>query len=88
MVEVKRLAHYFSVPKGEYLRMLYNGTSSGLKSSRWAADFSLPTVGSNLRVVERGTFMADQDIVEIFINFMLSEENRSFYEVDIINVSK
>ena len=31
-------------------------------------------------------FMAYRDIGEMFIKFMLSEEVRSFYEVDVTNV--
>ena len=44
--DIKSLTHYFSVPKGEYIRMLYNRTSSGFNSSLWAPHFALPTVGS------------------------------------------
>ena len=86
MREFKSLMHYFSVPKGDYIRMVYNGISSVLKSYLWGPHFSLPTVGSTLRAAERGTFMADRDIGEMFINFMLSEEARSFCGVDVTNV--
>ena len=55
--EVKILAHYFSVPKGEDIRMVYNGNSSGLNSSLWAPNFDLHTVRSTLWAVERGNFM-------------------------------
>ena len=63
--------------------MLYNGTSSGLNSSLWADNFDLPTVGSILWAVERGNFMADRDIGEMFLDHILSEEVR----LDITNVS-
>ena len=86
MGEVNRLMHYFSVPKGEYIRILYNGTSSGIKSSPWAPPFALLTVRSTLWAVERGNFMVDRDMGEMFINFMLREEVRSFCGVDITNV--
>ena len=66
--------------------MMYNRKLSGLNSSLWAHNFALTIVGSTLRVVEMGTFMADRDIGEIFINYMLSEEVRSFCGVDITNV--
>ena len=37
--------HYFSVLKGEAdIRMVYNGTSSGLNDILWAAHFGLPVV--------------------------------------------
>ena len=66
--------------------MVYNKTSSDLNSSLWAPHFSLTTVGSTLRAEERGTFMVDRDMGEIFLNFTLSEGVRSFCEVDITNV--
>ena len=84
--EVKSLTHYFSVPKGEDIRMVYNRISSGLNSYIWATHFALPTVGSTIWAVKRGMIMSDRDIGEMFLNFMLSEEVRSFYGVDITNV--
>ena len=66
--------------------MVYNKTSSDLNSSLWAPHFSLTTVGSTLRAEERGTFMVDRDIGEMFLNFMFSEDVRYFCEVEIINL--
>ena len=80
------MTYYFLVLKGEYIRMAYNGTPSGLKSSLWAPHFALPTFGLTLRAFDRGNFMADQEIGEMFLNFMLSEEVRSFCWVDITNM--
>ena len=74
------------MPKGEDIRMVYNSTYSGIKSYLWAPIFSLPTVVSNLRSVEMGTFMADQYIGGVFLKFMLSEEVRLLCMVDITNV--
>ena len=48
MGEVKIFPHYFSVPKGEDIRMVYKRTSSGSNSSFWAPNFALPTIGSTL----------------------------------------
>ena len=66
MGEFKNLTHYLSVPNGEDIRMVYNGTSRGLNSSLWEPHFALLTVWSTLRAYERGTFMADQDMGEMF----------------------
>ena len=68
--------------------MVYNRTSSGIKSSLWEPHFVLPKVGSTIWSVERGTFMEDRDIGEMLLNFMLSKELRSFYGMDITNVRK
>ena len=80
------MTHYFSVPYGEDIRMVYNRASSGINSYLWAPNFALTTVGSTLWEFTRGTFMADRDIGEIFLNFMLSEMVRLFCGVDITNV--
>ena len=46
--------------------MVYNGTYSGMNTSLCAPHFYLPTVGYTLCAVEKGTFMEDQDIGQIF----------------------
>ena len=65
--------------------MVYKGTPSSLNSYLWAPHLELPTVGSTLCAAERGTFTADQDIEEMFLNFMLIEDVRPLCEVDITN---
>ena len=63
--------------------MVYNSTSSVLNAALWAPHFALPTVRSTLRAVEKGTYMVDQDIGEMFLNLMLSEEVISYCGVDV-----
>lgn len=71
---VKSLISFFSVPKGEDdIRVVYNGTSSGLNDACWVPRFVLPTVETHLRQTEVGSWMADADIGEIFLNFPLHE---------------
>ena len=86
MGEVKSLTNYFSVKNVEDIRMVYNGKYSGLNSSIWEPNFYLPTVGSTIREVERGTFMEYRDITEMFLNFILGKEFRSLCWLDITNV--
>ena len=43
----------------------------------------MPTIDLNLRVVEAGTFMADYDVGEMFLNFMLEPAIRSHVGVDL-----
>ena len=78
MGEVNILTHYFSVTKGEDISMVYKGTYIGLNTSLWDPHFALPMAVSTLCAVEKGKFMADRDIGEMFLNFMLSEEFRPF----------
>ena len=81
---VKSLTSFFEVLKGlDDIRMVYNATSSGLNDAVWAPWFSLPTVESHLRAVDPDTYMADNDIGEMFLNFMLDVELRPFAGVDL-----
>ena len=81
---VESLTSYFDVPKDENdIRMVYNGTSSGLNDAVYAPWFAVPTVETHLRAVEVGTFMGDCDIGEMFLNFMLDEKIRPHAGVDL-----
>ncbi len=65
------LTSYFSVPKGDSdLRMVYDGTKSGLNDSMWAPWFALPFVGPE-------SFLGDIDIGDMFHNFVLHEKVQS-----------
>jgi len=65
------------------IRMVYNVTSSGLNNAVWVPWFSLPTVESHLRAVDPDTYMADNYIGKMFLNFMLDVEIRPFAGVDL-----
>ena len=54
--------------------LVYNATSSGLSDAIWALRFSLPMVESHLRSVDQDTYLADNNIGKIFLNFMLDVE--------------
>jgi hypothetical protein len=56
---------------------------NGLNDVLWVPRFMLPSVHSHLRAVENGTFMADVDIGEMFLNFMLHAGVRPFAGVDV-----
>ena len=52
---VDSLIHYFYVPKGlKDIRMVYNGTSSGLNDAVWAPHFGLPYVTHTIRSLMPG----------------------------------
>jgi hypothetical protein len=63
--------------------MVYDGTKSGLNEMLWAPWFPLPTVDSLLCSVESGTWMADNDVGEMFLNFILHESVQSLCGVDL-----
>jgi hypothetical protein len=81
---VRSLTAFFSVPKGEEdVRMVYDGTISGLNDSIWVSRFLLPTIETHLRAVDEGTYMADVDVGECFLNFILHPELRELAGVDL-----
>jgi hypothetical protein len=81
---VSSLISFFEVPKGlTDIRMVYDGTKSGLNDFLWAPWFPLPTFDSLLRSVEAGTWMADNDVGEMFLNFILHESIQALCGVDL-----
>ena len=81
---VESLTSFFAVPKGiDDIRMVYDGTKSGLNASIWVPSFSLPTVNTMLRAVDFGTFMSDFDIGDCFLNFILHETMQSLCGIDL-----
>ena len=87
--KVDSLTNYFSVPKGEFdVRMVYDGTASGLNILIWVPRFPLPTAETHLRGLEPGTFMGDVDLGECFLNFILHESIQSLCGVDFTDMFK
>lgn len=81
---VDSLTAFFAVPKGEDdIRLVYDGSVSGLNMSIWVPRFFLPTLRTHLRAVEEDTYMADVDIGEMFLNFILHRELRTLAGVDL-----
>jgi hypothetical protein len=66
------LIFFFEVPKGfDDIQMVYDGTKGGLNAALWAPCFPLPTVDSFLHSVGPGNYMSDNDVGEMFLNFVL-----------------
>lgn len=82
--KVLSLMSFFEVPKGDDdVRMVYDGTASGLNNSIWAPWFPLPTVDCLIRAVEPGYCMADNDVAEMFHNYMLHESMQNYCGLDL-----
>jgi hypothetical protein len=80
---VRSLTAFFAVPKGsDDIRMVYDGTISGLNDAIWVPRFILPTLESHLRAVDETTFMADVDVGDCFLNFMLHPTLQELARVD------
>jgi len=81
---VSSLTSYFSVPKGDSdIRMVYDGTKSGLNDSMWAPWFALPTIENHLRFVGVETYLGDTDIGDMFHNFVLHERVQKSAGIDV-----
>jgi hypothetical protein len=74
----------FHVQKGpEDIRLVYNGTKSGLNESVYAPWFALPTIDSMSQWVIVGAWLADNDYGEMFLNFPLHPDLRRYCGVDL-----
>ena len=81
---VEALMFMFHVPKGDSdIRMVYDGTKSGLNASLFAPWFSLPTVDSMVRWVIAGSWLADNDYGDQFLNFPLHPDLQKFCGIDL-----
>jgi hypothetical protein len=84
LVGILSLTSFFSVDKGEDdIRMVYDGTKSGLNRVLFAPWFALATVDSMLRSVGPGTWSADNDFGEMFLNFWLHPDLQRYTGVDL-----
>ena len=82
--EVKSLMYMFDVPKGEDdIRMVYDGSKSGLNDALWAPWFPLPTAQSFFDVMLPGYWCSDNDMGDFFLNFPMHEELQKYCGVDV-----
>jgi hypothetical protein len=82
--EIDSLISFFAVPKGmNDIRMVYDGTASGLNDAIWVPRFPLPTVDTHLRSVVESTYMGDMDVGEMFVNFILHESMQALTGIDL-----
>jgi len=82
--QVSSLMNMFDVPKGsDDIRMVYDGTKSGLNACLWVLWFPLPTVDGLLRSVCASTWLGDNDMGEQFHNFSLHLTLQVFCGVDL-----
>eukprot|EP00956_Cyclotella_meneghiniana_P004556 scaffold5607_cov45-Cyclotella_meneghiniana.AAC.4 len=79
--------HYFYVAKGKKdIRMVYNGTASGVNDCLFYPHFGLPTINHVTRALAPSYHQADLDVGEMFLNFILGEELRPYSGVDITHL--
>ena len=78
------LTSFFLVPKGvDNIRMVYDGTKSGLNAVLFAPWFKLPKVDGMVLTVEPTTWSSDNDYGKMFPSFWLHPKVRKYTGVDL-----
>jgi hypothetical protein len=81
---VRTTLHFFAVPKGDAdIRVVFDGTSSGLNDCLWSPNFFLPTSRNAAEMLSFGSWMADMDFGEFFHNFFADDRVRKHSGVDV-----
>ncbi|KAL7570650.1 hypothetical protein ACA910_014924 [Epithemia clementina (nom. ined.)] len=79
--------NYFAVPKGDSdLRMVYDGTKSGLINCLFAPWFPLPDADALVNVLDDAYWCVDNDYGEMFLNFWLHSDLQQYSGMDITDV--
>ena len=83
--KVLSLTGYFAVDKakGSDIRMVYDGTKSGLNDSIWAPNVYVPSIDSLVGLIDSNSWMSDIDLGEFFLNFPLDESVQSLAGIDL-----
>ena len=80
----KATMNYFAVPKGETdIRMVYDGTKSGLNDCLYAPWFPLPDADVLIRTLDDSYWCVDNDYGEMFLNFWIHPELQEFSGMDL-----
>ena len=89
IAELEAMMYMFSVPKGDCdIRMVYDGSRSGLNEAIWSPWFALPTIDALLRWTVVGSWLGDNDYGEQFLNFPLHPSLQPYCGVDLTQVLK
>ena len=83
--KVLSLTGYFAVDKaqGTDIRMVYDGTKSGLNDTTWAPNFYVPSIDSLVALVDCNTWMSDIDLGDFFLNFPLDASVQPLAGIDL-----
>lgn len=83
---VRSLVSFFTVPKGESdVRVVFDGTRSGLNAALWAPSFHLLTIELLLPSLEPGYWQSDIDVGEQFYNYRLDPAIQPYCGLDVTN---
>ena len=87
---VTNVVDYFPVPKGDsdILRVVFDGSSCGLKKALWAPNFYLPSATAAGSLLSFSTWMSDMDFGEMFHNFPMEDRLRKCSGVEFETKSR
>jgi hypothetical protein len=86
---VLNLTDFFDVPKGDSdIRVVYNGTTSGLNEALFAPGFFLPNSDSAARLLMYNSYTVDADLGEMFLNFPMDPKIRPYAGVELTALRK
>ena len=81
------MTRFSSVFKGKKdIRMVYDGTGSGLNNYLWSPSFGMPMIYLVLRGVVLESYFGDSEVGETFLNFPLSVSLRPYCGVALTNI--
>ena len=81
---VVSLINCFSVEKGhDDIRLVYDGTKSGLNDCVFAPNFYMPSIDSMLMTVDLNSWFGDNDLGEMFLNYCLHDTIQKYSGVDL-----
>jgi len=84
---VKSNIKYFAVPKGDVdICMVYDIITNKLNEGVWVPTFWLPTIVSLVHAVCSTSWMTNQDVEDMFLNYQLHEDVRPFTGVDLTSL--
>jgi hypothetical protein len=84
-ITVKSTIKWLAVPKGyDDIRLVYDATANWLNECVWVLTFWLPTVDSMARALNKGSWMTDRDVEDMFLNFQLHESVVPYTRVDLL----
>ena len=80
---VESIMYMFDVVKGDDMCIVYDGSKSGLNNALWAPQFALPTINRMTRWTLAGTWLANNNYGEIFLNFPMHPDLQKYCGTDV-----
>jgi hypothetical protein len=88
-LNIKSLIKYFAIPKGkDNVRMVHDATANQLNDCVWVPTFWLPMIDLLVRALDENSWMTDQDVGNMFLNFQLHRTAAPYTGMDLLPLYK